>query len=1329
MIYITFKGIEYQIPYDRDTLKINKTIDSTFDSGYFETSPLTDLGLLDVSRRIPRNLLVRIVYDEQTFYFKTGETYKQQLNFGSVIQYKHMINLVSLAKDLTRKPLENMTVTQPKGDFGQYSRSVNRAEDMELTDEVTLVTPTYTNLVNSNLTKIDGLEIIALDEYTVVLDTTISYVPFLLNRTISMRIKYDGVTIFTDSILIPSEFSFKTKRIRKTISYKYTPTALGEFSVEYEWTIVPDVVIHIDISDFSITGLEVVSQPIRTYSQVIDKMLSRSEYVLSAQSRSRLNLTANEDKYEEYTLYDALSKIGGYMGALVRVGGLITERYWKIRGATTEDFTGDSINDFSPYEYDLLTVIKIGTRYYENVEGMRQLREIYFDFFDNPETFEPIGFYDKSEQAELEDYVSAVELNTKNVLKPIRYSPFRGGWKSLRSLAGIGQFTTDNIGYETEDNIERPIQVLIKGVTSRNAANTVTYDDTDVEDITERVLEKRQWDTLPSEADYSYVGKQQLLKNNTLYYIKGDNKIYGMSYYGETEGRIIGDADVTRAVYETVYAVRSIAEGELMTLTGTETNNDPGLTGDLALTMQVTYSNQTQSRARVYKDDQTGFDTELVKYLNESANVNESDAIGNYAQLIVNRLGGTKHSVSGEVDSLDDIANLGDIDSNGRVYTIIELWLGKRIKYKYTLVQDYNIISNYIGIQSRHRIEEVSSESATIRTLRYTSKFIFTDTKETFSTRLVRSEDLLGSLLAETSDGLTYGYIEFYLSNGEVKKFHLSVDSDSKGKTIEIKWNMPSNYSAGMKRYSIVKGSDTIWLNLDAPYTDYYGKVNDILFSIYYDNAGTLDTDAYPEATVADGTTLFTVITDTIDKDAGEIIHGLVEIPILSESSKIRVFNGFARWNKIVEGTDRIRACALNYIPVKNASKVDLSRVTDITVSGSTSFGELNLNFTLGSACNGIAFYNIDTLDFLLAYIEEFTSGSKSIKLYYKVEDSRFGGGLNLSAHRTIQYQLTGEIDFTSNNAVEFNENILHETTYELGDDVLVNVDEHYLVTETVTYSFNQGVAFSENILHETVTQLGDDYAVEVTEHYLISPTISVAPKNDFAISENILHETTRDYDLKFTMTFNADGGTVDPLTKEGIFGEPLGTLPTPTKTGYTFVRWVKGFTSVNSSTTYSWKENITLDALYTGAEYTVTFNANGGTTPSPTSKTVVFGSTYGTLATTTRTDYTFLGWFTASSGGTQLTSSTEVTNASNHTLYAQWESNYATSWIATSTTSTSPSVNYSTGDTNCRTESDTKTWLDSNYPATGYLKGTIIRVRVITSESTLCATFYYEAI
>ncbi|MEF2176105.1 MAG: InlB B-repeat-containing protein [Candidatus Absconditabacteria bacterium] len=69
--------------------------------------------------------------------------------------------------------------------------------------------------------------------------------------------------------------------------------------------------------------------------------------------------------------------------------------------------------------------------------------------------------------------------------------------------------------------------------------------------------------------------------------------------------------------------------------------------------------------------------------------------------------------------------------------------------------------------------------------------------------------------------------------------------------------------------------------------------------------------------------------------------------------------------------------------------------------------------------------------------------------------------------------------------------------------------------------------------------------------------------------------------------------------------------------------------------------------------QYTVTFNENGGLTPSPTSKTVIYNTAIGTLSTVTRSGYTFNGWYTQATAGTQISTST-VINA-NVTYYAQW--------------------------------------------------------------------------
>ena len=71
---------------------------------------------------------------------------------------------------------------------------------------------------------------------------------------------------------------------------------------------------------------------------------------------------------------------------------------------------------------------------------------------------------------------------------------------------------------------------------------------------------------------------------------------------------------------------------------------------------------------------------------------------------------------------------------------------------------------------------------------------------------------------------------------------------------------------------------------------------------------------------------------------------------------------------------------------------------------------------------------------------------------------------------------------------------------------------------------------------------------------------------------------------------------------------------------------------------------------------YKVKFDVNGGKAVSPTSKEYVAGEKFGTLPKTTKSGYTFKGWYTEKSGGTKVTASTVVKK--DMTLYAQWRRN-----------------------------------------------------------------------
>jgi len=152
------------------------------------------------------------------------------------------------------------------------------------------------------------------------------------------------------------------------------------------------------------------------------------------------------------------------------------------------------------------------------------------------------------------------------------------------------------------------------------------------------------------------------------------------------------------------------------------------------------------------------------------------------------------------------------------------------------------------------------------------------------------------------------------------------------------------------------------------------------------------------------------------------------------------------------------------------------------------------------------------------------------------------------------------------------------------------------------------------------------------------------------------------------TVTFNPNGGTVSTPTRTVATGNAVGTLPIPTRANHTFAGW---FTDPNSGTQISANtiinNNITFFARWTAnnVNVTVTFNANGGTV-SPATRTVSSGARVGDLPTPQRISYTFVGWFTAQTGGTQINANTIVN--SNATYFARWTAtnvNFTVTFIA----------------------------------------------------------------
>lgn len=144
-----------------------------------------------------------------------------------------------------------------------------------------------------------------------------------------------------------------------------------------------------------------------------------------------------------------------------------------------------------------------------------------------------------------------------------------------------------------------------------------------------------------------------------------------------------------------------------------------------------------------------------------------------------------------------------------------------------------------------------------------------------------------------------------------------------------------------------------------------------------------------------------------------------------------------------------------------------------------------------------------------------------------------------------------------------------------------------------------------------------------------------------------------------YTVSYNANGGSGAPSNQTKTYGVTLTLSNTkPTRTGYTFSAWN---TAQNGSGTsyapggsYTANAAVTLYAQWTVNTYVVTFDAQGGSV-TPASKSVTYGQPYGSLPVPVRAGYRFDGWFTAATGGTQVTAETVVTVTAAQTLYAHW--------------------------------------------------------------------------
>ena len=183
-----------------------------------------------------------------------------------------------------------------------------------------------------------------------------------------------------------------------------------------------------------------------------------------------------------------------------------------------------------------------------------------------------------------------------------------------------------------------------------------------------------------------------------------------------------------------------------------------------------------------------------------------------------------------------------------------------------------------------------------------------------------------------------------------------------------------------------------------------------------------------------------------------------------------------------------------------------------------------------------------------------------------------------------------------------------------------------------------------------------------------------VTPSSNVAISSDKTYTYTYVSDpnaKKYTITFDAYGGTVSETSKETGYDHKLAALPTPdSREGYDFLGWFtdkSGEKEVTTNTEFD--SDRIIYAKWNAHKYTVKYDPNGGVGTMDDQSRKCDDKTPLTTNTFTFEGKTFNGWNTAADGSGTSYADEEVNNLSSTegdivTLYAQWTTNtYTVSW------------------------------------------------------------------
>lgn len=638
-----------------------------------------------------------------------------------------------------------------------------------------------------------------------------------------------------------------------------------------------------------------------TVASVIERLLDVGQvhlknqspkYELNAEQKAEFEkIEAPEFAFSKMTLREALDQIGGFIHGMARLKG--NTIYYDMLGGTEKATLSDP-----KYPY-------ISNKYSQNVE---------------------------SYATELDSTVDNL-VNILDADEGVITEPYAGGFKTVRSEEAYARITDGNMIISTSFPIYS-VQKL-----------EVRDPDGNVKDITAYLFESAAYGLMSS-----FDGLYPRSKAFAIYYTQGQKNIKGLSLKVPSA---IGGAGAKYAIANIIKAVggMDISASWWNDITDKDEKTQSGKYPTLQF--RITYTPVFSARVKQHKFYYKDFAHPRSLAYNQSANLVETRYYGENMRGLIARTGNAEIIRTYRLNSFSLLPTAGQMwDDDYYVSSVTVAVMPFYIDCSVGLSKDFNRLSQYIGINSMHRIYEVSEKQAFDRDIVYSDYCVIGDDRQSDGLHLISlyGVNTIANTFRQTGNDLPISgaCVTTIAEDNSEYSATLPAISTAMGNTLVFSFYMEDSYSAGQKSVYGTNGEIQGYWQTNVEYNDYYGRfdfmklqfieqgitppMSDRNSAIPYD----LPQGTYPSLNEKLRPLIVTPDDNPlkIRKNSTEIIHMHYQIHFVSNRKDIIVGPALTHNCPLVRGVRGEEHSATLYVlpqPLnKFADKIDLSAATKI---------------------------------------------------------------------------------------------------------------------------------------------------------------------------------------------------------------------------------------------------------------------------------------------------------------------------------------------------------------------------------------------------------------